>query len=82
MLMERKAVTENELLAFLNKELEKTGDHEDCHFDYIIRLKVDDRTGCNWAYANMKCAGASEKSCPPSAEKIVAAARARFNVKL
>jgi hypothetical protein len=82
MLMERKMVTEHELLAFLNQELEKAGHHEDCHFDYIIRLKVDDRTGCNWAYANMQCAGASEKICPPSAENIVAAARELFNIKL
>ncbi len=79
--MERTLVTESELLAFLNKELEKAGHHEQCLFDYIIRLRVDDRTGCNWAYADMKCSGASEKSCPPYAEKIVAEARARFNLK-
>lgn len=79
--MERRLVTESELLAFLNKELEKDGGHEQCHFDYIIRLKIDDRTGCNWAYANMKCGSATEGTCPPYAEKIVAEARARFNLK-
>jgi hypothetical protein len=79
--MERTQVTENELLVYLNKELEKAGHQEQCHFDYIIRLKLDDRTGCNWAYANMKCSGAPGNACPPYAEKIVAEARARFNLK-
>ncbi|MEN8258353.1 MAG: hypothetical protein ABFS09_10880 [Thermodesulfobacteriota bacterium] len=79
--MERTLVTENELLAYLNKELEKAGHHEQCCFDYIIRLKIDDRTGCNWAYADMKCSGSQENACPPYAEKIVAGARAQFNLK-
>ncbi len=79
--MERTLVTENELLAYLNNELEKAGHSEQCIFDYISRLKIDDRTGCNWAYADMKCQGASENACPPFAEKIVAEARAQFNLK-
>ena len=79
--MERTRVTEAELLAYLNKELEKEGQHEQCHFDYIIRLKVDDRTGCNWAYANMQSTGSADKACPPSAENIVEEARARFYLK-
>ncbi len=79
--MERKLVTENELLVFLNSELKKAGHPEDCHFDYLVRLKLDDRTGCNWAYANMKCDGIPENACPPHAEKIVAEARAQFNLR-
>ncbi len=79
--MERKLVTENELLVFLNSELKKAGHHEDCHFDYLIRLKIDDRTGCNWAYANLKCSASSANACPPYAEKIVEKARSQFNLK-
>ena len=80
--MERKPVTEAELLSYLNNELHKNGHHENCHFDYLIRLKVDDRTGCNWAYANFTCTGEEgDKICPTDSEKIVAKARARFNLK-
>lgn len=80
--MERKLVTEAELLSCLNKELQKNGHHENCYFDSLIKLNIDDRTGCNWAYANFSCTGeGDDKTCPTDSEQIVAKARAKFNLK-
>lgn len=79
--MERKFVTENELLSYLNKELAKKGQHADCHFDSIVRMKIDDRTGCNWASATIKGSAAVGHLCPPDAERIVNEAKMMFNVK-
>ena len=79
--MQRKLLSEKELLSFLNKELNNTGQGENSYFESLTRLKVDDRNGCNWAYANIKGSTGSANSCPPDAEKIVAAAREKFNLK-
>jgi len=79
--MERKLVSEKEILSYLNMALQKSGQHEDCHFESIVRLRVDDRTGCNWAYANLKGMAGASKVCPVDAEKIITKARAGFNLK-
>ncbi len=79
--MERKLVSEKEILSYLNMELQKAGQHENCQFESIVRLRVDDRTGCNWAYANLKGIAGASKVCPADAEKIVNEARAGFNLK-
>jgi len=79
--MERKLVSEKELISFLNVELQKAGQHENCFFDSIVKLRVDDRTGCNWAYAKLKGLPEAGDSCPPDAEKIVNKARAEYNLK-
>jgi len=79
--MERTSVSENELLSFLNKELQKAGQEANCRFESIVRMKIDDRTGCNWASATIKCTEQTGKGCPPDAERIVNAAKARFNLK-
>ena len=78
--MDRTLVTEKELLAYLNKELEKTGQQES-YFESLVRLRVDDRTGCNWSSANLKSRAEGVASCPPAAERIVEEAKARFNLK-
>lgn len=78
--MERKPVTEKELLSFLNAELKKAGVGEELYFESLVRLRVDDRDGCNWASANLKGCN-PPGNCPPEAEKIVSEARERFNLK-
>ena len=78
--MERKLVSEKELLCFLNQELKKTGQHEDCRFDSIIRMKIEDRTGCNWASATIQCREGIGNICPTDAERIVTGAKTRFNI--
>ena len=80
--MERTLVTETELMSYLNNQLHKNGHNKNCYFDYLIRLKIDDRTGCNWAYANLSCdCKDNDKVCPTDSEKIVTNARAMFNLK-
>ncbi len=79
--MERKLVSEKELLAFLNSELKEAGQGDDCFFESLTRLRVDDRNGCNWAYANIKNISGNDNICPPAAEKIVSSARNKFNLK-
>ena len=79
--MERKLVSEKEILALLNVELKKTAQYENYFFDSIVRLRIDDRTGCNWAYANIKSSEGTSNSCPHDAEKIVNKARAEYNLK-
>ena len=74
-------MSEKELLAFLNSELKKTGQGDKCYFESLTRLRVDDRDGCNWAYANIKNIAESGNTCPPDAEKIVSWAREKFNLK-
>ena len=78
--MERKLATEKELLTFLNAELKKAGLGEELYFESLVRLRVDDRNGCNWASANLKGCD-PPGSCPAGAEKIVSGARDRFNLK-
>ena len=73
-------ITEKELLFFLNTELKKAGFGEELYFESLVRLKVDDRDGCNWASANLKGCDAPG-SCPAGADKIVSGARAKFNLK-
>lgn len=78
--MERKLTTEKELLTFLNVELMKAGFGEEFYFESLVRLRVDDRNGCNWASANLKGCD-PPGNCPLGAEKIVSGARERFNLK-
>jgi hypothetical protein len=77
--VERKLTTEKELLFFLNTELKKAGFGEGLYFESLVRLRVDDRDGCNWASAILK--GCPPGSCPAGADKIVSGARAKFNLK-
>lgn len=79
--MEKKLVSEQELLSFLNSELKKTGLGENCYFESLTRLRVDDRNGCNWAYANLKSSDKSALTCRSAADKIVDNAREKYNLK-
>ncbi|MGV1100823.1 hypothetical protein ACUUL3_15605 [Thiovibrio sp. JS02] len=79
--MERTLVSEKELLSYLNKELQRAGQLEECRFDAIVRMRIDDRSGCNWASATVCCGQATGNVCPPAAERIVNEAKKRFNLK-
>lgn len=79
--MNRKLVSETELISFLNAELHKLGQLENCFFASIVRLRVDDRTGCNWAYAQLQGSADNGPASPPGADRIVHKARAEYNLK-
>lgn len=79
--MERKMVSEKELLSYLNQELQKIGQLENYRFNAIVRMKIEYRSGCNWASATIQSCEGKEAACPLAAERIVDEAKARFNVK-
>lgn len=74
-------ITEQEVLSLLNQALRKTGNHQNHYFDSIVKLRIEDRTGCNWAYANLTGSNGTSNLCPPEAGKIVTRVRAEYNLK-
>ena len=47
--MERKLVTERELISLLNKERQKYKECRTCQFISVFKLAEYDETGCNWS---------------------------------
>jgi hypothetical protein len=79
--MERKLVTEKELISLLN---EKLRDHEECNncqFTSILKLREHDSTGCNWSSPRLRCSGVPVEICRPFAESVIANAKTKYNVK-
>lgn len=80
--MERELVTEEQLLAFLNKELAKYEDSESYRFDSIgYRLVEPDPEGCNWSTPQLRGSGVPLEPIVPIAERIVGEARRRYNLR-
>lgn len=79
--MTRKLVSERELLTFLNMELRKSGLNNNFNFESLVRLRVYDRKGCNWAHVNTKGQTVNQVICPTAAETLVHRARMEFNLK-
>jgi hypothetical protein len=76
----RQVLTEQELLAALNKELSAFDTCTDCRFDSIQRIRGTDELGCNWSAANLRCSGQPADICRSAATHVLSAARAKFNV--
>jgi len=79
--MERKLVTEEELIAVLNQELHKTENPEDYRFENIIRLVDKDKDGCNWSEVFVRGSGVPVKAVLPLADRIVHEAKKKYNLK-
>ena len=79
--MERKEVTEEELLTILNAELSKHSDMEKVSFISIERLAKPDRNGCNWSKARARGRGVPHYITAPVTGAIVSEARKKYNVK-
>jgi hypothetical protein len=79
--MERKEVSEEELLMLLNAELSKHNEMNQVIFSSIERLAVPDRTGCNWSKARVKSSRAPHHITAPITGEIVAEARKKYNMK-
>ena len=79
--MERKEVSEEELLVFLNAELSKHNDMNKVSFTSIERLAEPDSTGCNWSKAQVRSRGVPHYVAAPVTGGIVAEARKKYNVK-
>ncbi|NQU79973.1 MAG: hypothetical protein HQ543_00470 [Bacteroidetes bacterium] len=79
---ERLFITEDKLVSILNKELGKYDQCNDCRFMSVgPLLKEYDETGCNWSQANLNCSGVPLDICRPFANKIVAEAKSKYNIK-
>lgn len=78
--MERKVITETELIEWMNNELHKEEDFKDCKFTSVLRLAEDD-IGCNWSTPNLRCSGIPAIMCQERAAQIAAKAREMFNIK-
>lgn len=76
-----KAVSESELIEYLNSELEKHGECNDCRFKHIRKDSEADEQGCNWALPMLHCSGIPALFCKPTAEKIIFEARKLFSLK-
>ena len=79
--MERKEVSEGELLVLLNAELSKHNDMNKVSFVSIERLAEPDGTGSNWSKAIVRGGGAPHYVVAPVTGGIVSAARKKYNVK-
>ena len=76
----RKLVSEEELLKLLNSQLAEDEDCRDCRFTSIERLAEEDKDGCNWYMATLRCSGVPGQVCMPTATRIVARAKEKYNV--
>ncbi|NPU86291.1 MAG: hypothetical protein HPY65_17565 [Syntrophaceae bacterium] len=80
--MERKLVSEKELVNILNNELRKNEDSEGYSFDGgVLKLKEPDETGCNWSRVKLRGSGVPIKPMAMVAERIVSEAKKKYNVK-
>jgi hypothetical protein len=80
--MDRKMVSEDELVKILNEEFSKYPDYSQCRFTSIsYKLAEPDKNGCNWSKANVSCSGVSGQSCSQIAARIITEAQKKYNIK-
>ena len=79
--MERKEISEEELLILLNAELSKHNEMNQVIFTSIERLAKPDHAGCNWSKARVKSSRVPHYVAAPITGEIVAEARKKYNVK-
>jgi hypothetical protein len=73
-------VSKHSLLERLNSELRKHDVCDGCRFTGIVSLRENDSNGCNWS-ANLECGETPGSICGARADKIVAQAKAFFNLR-
>jgi hypothetical protein len=78
----RTLITHDELLAWMNTELDKADDCEGSSIDVIKPLRDLDEEGCNWSKdLSIRLGdGASLEDCLFHLRRIITAARKRFNL--
>jgi hypothetical protein len=79
--MQRTLVSPDELRDLLNAELRKYEECAACQFRGIMRLQGTDETGCNWSEPMLRSSGQPYQVCLPTAQKVIAAAREKYNLK-
>lgn len=80
--MERKIITETELIKWMNNELHKEEGFKDCKFTSVLRLADKDESGCNWSDPKIRCSGIPADVCQERVAQIASDARELFNIEL
>ena len=78
--MIRTRVSEEDLAMWLNSRLHENEDLSECSFTSIPRLAENDKDGCNWWKADVRCSGVPADVCVRDAALVVTEAKKRFNV--
>ena len=79
--MSRELVSEEELRAWLDAQIQEHEECSDCHFGGIMALRGTDDTGCNWSEPVLSCSGQPADICVPIARHVLAEAREKYNLK-
>ncbi|MGY4828203.1 hypothetical protein ACVNIS_06475 [Sphaerotilaceae bacterium SBD11-9] len=80
--MARKLVTREELATWMTAKLQQVEDCEGCSIGEVNLLKSPDADGCNWSDSlTLNTGGVSVEYMHPHLAKILAEARATFNVQ-
>lgn len=80
--MARTLVTSENLAEWMTAELRKVEDCGDCGVGDVNRLQQPDADGCNWSDSlTVRSGGVPLEYFRPHLEKIVARARAEFNLE-
>ena len=78
--MNRKIISYDELLLWMNDELHKHEDFKDCELTSVTQCE-EDEIGCNWTNPNLTGHGVPVDVCNQKAFEIAEQARQLFNVK-
>ena len=66
---------------YLNAEIHKYEECAPCQIEGIMRLRGTDESGCNWSGPGLRSSGQHSDVCLPIAERVVAEAMKKFNLK-
>lgn len=78
--MARVSVSQEGLLKWINSELSKHEECNDCSVTSVVRLKGEDEDGCNWSSVNLRCSGVPVVVCNQVANQTIAQAKKKFNI--
>jgi len=78
--MDRKIISQEELIQWMNSQLHKEVDLENCRFTSVIKLFEKDENGCNWTDAKLNCSGTPVEVCMDRAATIIKEAKVIFNL--
>ena len=79
--MPRQVVTEQRLIARLNKELANGKNCREHTVSAVMRVDEEGNKGCNWAISAISCCGSYSSAGNREAEKIVESLQGLYNLR-
>lgn len=80
--MTKTLVSQEQLSAWMTSELQKVEECRDCQIRGVVPLQSPDEDGCNWSDSlTVSSGGIPSEILAPYVRKIVAEARAKFNLE-